>query len=136
MMGDSLAVLTRLNHMRRVGFVLSGLVILFMLMDSTMKLLQLPIVLEKGAELGWPAASALPLGLVLLACTALYALPQTSVLGAVLLTGYLGGAVATHVRIGSPLFSHDLFGVYLGVILWAALYFRDPRIRALIPLRR
>src|SRR5882724_11716682 len=120
--------------MRRTGYALSGLVILFMLMDSTMKLMGLQIVAEATAQLGWPVSSAMPLGILLLACTALYAFPRTSMLGAVLLTGYLGGAIATHARIGSPLFTHILFGVYLGVLLWAGLYLRDPRLRALLPL--
>ena len=124
------------KRMRTVGFILSTLVILFMLMDATMKLLRLPIVLETTAQLGWPVESAVPLGIVLLVCTALYAFPRTSVLGAILLTAYLGGAVATHARIGSPIFSHMLFGVYLGLMLWGGLYLRDERLRALIPLRR
>jgi len=122
--------------MKWTGFVLSGLVIAFMAMDVTMKLMQLPIVAETGQQLGWGPETGLPLGITLLICTVLYAVPQTSVLGAVLLTGYLGGAVATHVRIGSPLFSHVLFGVYLGVILWAGLWCRDARLRALLPLKR
>ena len=120
--------------MRRTGYALSGLVILFMLMDATMKLMGLPIVTETTAQLGWPVSSPVPLAIVLLVCTALYAVPRTRVLGAVLLTGYLGGAIATHARIGSPLFTHMLFGVYLGVLLWAGLYLRDPRLRALLPL--
>ena len=73
---------------------------------------------------------------MLLGSTLLYAIPRTAVLGAILLTAYLGGAVATHVRVGSPLFSHTLFGVYLGVIVWGGLWLRDPRIRALLPLTR
>jgi len=85
--------------------------------------------------LGWPAVSVVPLGIVLLVCTALYALPQTTVLGAILLTAYLGGSVATHARIGSPIFSHMFFGIYLGVLLWGGLYLRDDRLRALIPYR-
>jgi hypothetical protein len=121
--------------MRWLGFILSGLVILIMLMDATMKILQLPIVLETTLQIGWPVATVVPLGIVLLLCTALYAAPRTSVLGAVLLTAYLGGAVATHARIGSPLFSHVLFGVYLGLLLWGGLYLRDARLRALIPIR-
>ena len=123
------------KRMRTLGFILSTLVILFMLMDATMKLLQLQIVLETTAQLGWPVESAVPLGIVLLICTLLYAFPRTSVLGAILLTAYLGGAVATHARIGSPIFSHMLFGVYLGLMLWGGLYLRDERLRALIPLR-
>ena len=121
--------------MKWTGFALSGLVIAFMAMDVTMKLMQLPIVAETGATLGWGTDTGLPLGITLLVCTVLYAVPQTSVLGAILLTGYLGGAVATHVRVDSPLFSQVLFGVYLGVFLWAGLWLRDPRLRALLPLK-
>lgn len=119
-----------------IGWAMSGLVIAFMLMDSTMKLLALPVVLESGGPLGFAgAAIARELGLTLLVCTVLYTVPQTAVLGAILLTGYLGGAVATHVRVGSPLFSHVLFGVYLGVLMWGGLYLRDARLRTLLPLR-
>src|SRR6267378_232450 len=92
--------------MRWTGYALSGLVILFMLMDATMKLMALPIVAEATVQIGWPVSSAMPLGILLLACTALYAFPRTSVLGAVLLIGYLGGAIVIHARIGSPLFTH------------------------------
>jgi hypothetical protein len=121
---------------RTIGWVLSGLVIAFLLMDATMKLLALPIVLETQEPLGFSGAGlARGLGVLLLACTLLYAAPQTAVLGAILLTGYLGGAVVTHVRVGDPLFSHILFGVYVGVFLWLGLYLRDPRLRALVPLR-
>ena len=87
-----------------------------------------PDVLTTGVIIG--------LGIVLLACTVLYLIPRTAVLGAILLTGYLGGAVATHVRIGHPLFSHTLFPVYLAVLLWGGLCLRDPRLRTLIPLRK
>jgi hypothetical protein len=118
------------------GWVMSGLFIAFMLMDATMKLLALPVVLETGGPLGFPGETlARALGALLLACTLLFAVPRTTVLGAILLTGYLGGAVATHVRVGNPLFSHVLFGAYLGVLMWGSLYLRDARIRALIPLR-
>jgi DoxX-like family len=121
---------------QRIGWAMSGLVIAFMLMDATMKLMVLPIVVETGAQLGLAGGDmARNLGIILLACTILYAVPRTAVLGAILLTGYLGGAVATHVRVGSPLFSHVLFGVYLGVLLWGGLYLRDPRLRELLPLR-
>ena len=120
-----------------VGWALSGLAVAFLLMDATMKLLALPVVLEASAPLGFPGANmARGLGTVLVICTLLYASPRTAVLGAILLTGYLGGAVATHVRVGSPLFSHVLFGVYLGVMLWSGLYLRDTRLRALLPLRK
>jgi len=119
-----------------VGRALSGIVIAFLLMDATMKLLALPVVLEASGLLGFAGSQmARGLGFVLLICTALYLAPQTAVLGAVLLTGYLGGAVATHVRVGSPLFTHVLFGVYLGVFLWGGLYLREARLRMLIPLR-
>ena len=117
------------------GWTLSVLVILFLIMDLSMKFMQLPIVLSTTEQLGWPTSSVTTLAVLLLISTALYAFPQTSVLGAILLTGYLGGAIATHVRIGSPLFSHVLFGVYLALFVWGGLYFRDARIRALIPLR-
>jgi hypothetical protein len=119
--------------MLRVGYALSGLVVLFLLMDATMKLLQLPIVAETGLELGWPAETAFPLGLVLLACTLLYVWPRTAIFGAILLTGYLGGAVATHVRVGDPWLSHILFGVYLGLFVWGGLWLRDARVRELFP---
>jgi len=120
---------------RTIGWVLSGLMIAFLVMDAAMKLLALPVVLETQAPLGFVgAATARGLGVLLLACTLLYALPRTAVLGAILLTGYLGGAVATHVRVGDPLFSHVLFGVYVGVLLWLGLYLRDARLRGLVPL--
>jgi len=122
---------------RTIGWTLSGLVIAFLLMDAAMKLLALQVVLEAQEPLGFSgAAIARGFGVLLLACTLLYAAPQTAVLGAILLTGYLGGAVATHLRVGDPLFTHILFGVYLGVLLWLGLYLRDARLRALVPLRR
>ena len=123
---------------RRAGWALSILVIAFFLMDGGMKLMLPPIVVETSAQLGWPAdrGTVYTLAALLLGSTLLYAIPRTAVLGAILLTGYLGGAVATHVRVGSPLFTHVLFGVYLGVIAWGGLWLRDPRIRALIPLAR
>jgi hypothetical protein len=93
-------------------------------------------VTEAFAQVGWPAGLAVNLGVVLLCCTILYVIPRTAVLGAILLTGYLGGAVATHLRVGDPLFSHVLFPTYLGVMLWGALFLRDERLRALIPLRK
>ena len=115
-----------------IGRALSALVILFLLMDAGMKLAALPVVIETNAQLGWPAHMARPLGVILLICTLLHAYPRTAVLGAALLTGYLGGAVATHVRIGDPLFSHILMPVYLGIFLWGGLYLRDARVRAAI----
>lgn len=121
---------------RWAGLILSGLVIVFLLIDGAIKLVPLDVVIETSAELGLGAHLARPLGIITLACTILYAIPRTSVLGAILLTAYMGGAIATHVRVGSPLFSHTLFGVYLGLMIWGGLYLRDERLRALIPFGR
>jgi hypothetical protein len=118
------------------GRVMSGLVILFLIFDGAIKLVPLDIVIETSKQFEIPAHLARALGVTTLACTALYAWPRTSVLGAILLTGYLGGAIYTHLRIGNPLFSHTLFGVYLGLLIWGGLYLRDARLRALIPLAR
>ena len=118
------------------GRILSGLAIAFFVMDGVMKLVQPRVVIDATAEIGWPTdpTTLSTLGIVLLASTILYVIPRTSVLGAILLTGFLGGAVASHVRHGDPVFTHDLFGVYLGLIVWGGLWFRDPRVRALIPV--
>ena len=120
------------------GHAMSGIVILFLLLDAAMKLVPLAPVTETMEQLGYPASASLArgLGLLTLGCTLLYALPRTSVLGAILLTGYLGGAIATHLRAGSPLFTHLLFGVYLGLMIWGGLYLRNETLRTLIPLRR
>jgi DoxX-like family len=121
-----------------VGWGLSSLVILFMVFDGGIKLVPLDVAVEATAQLGYPGSATLVrgLGILLLVCTALYAIPRTSLLGAILLTGYLGGTVATHLRVGSPIFSHMLFGVYLGIMLWGGLYLRDTRVRNLLPFRR
>jgi hypothetical protein len=118
-----------------MGRVLSTLVVLFLTMDGIMKLLKPDVVVKGTMELGFAESVIVPLGIVLLVSTLLYALPQTAVLGAILLTGYLGGAVATHVRHGDPLLSRALFPTYLGAILWLGLVLRDSRIRALLPFR-
>lgn len=118
------------------GRVLSGLVVLFLLFDGAIKLIPLDIVIETSRQLGIPTHLAVTLGVLTLLGTLLYAYPRTSVLGAILLTGYLGGAIYVHVRAGSPLFSHTLFGVYLGVLLWGGLYLRDERLRLIFPWRR
>ena len=118
------------------GAVLSGLPVLFLLFDGAIKLVNIPAVAEASARLGYPADTMRPLGLLLLACTLLYAARRTAVLGAVLLTGYLGGAIATHVRVGDPLASHTLFPVYIAAMLWGGLYLRDERVRALAPWRK
>lgn len=132
---SDIAITDQPKAMTIVGRALSGLAIAFFLMDAGMKLAQLDIVKTTTESLGWPATSAVPLGVVLLLCTILYAVPQTAILGAVLITAYLGGAVATHVRIGSPLFSHVLFGVYVGFFVWGGLWLRLPALRAVFPLR-
>lgn len=120
------------------GWALTSLAVGFLTLDGTMKVLSHPAVLEASVQLGYPAGAdfARLLGGLLLACTVLYAFPATAGLGAVLLTGYLGGAVASHLRLGHPLFSHVLFGVYVGVVVWGGLYLRDPRLRAFLPVRR
>jgi DoxX-like family len=116
------------------GRVLSAVVVLFLLFDGAIKLVPLQVVIDTVIPLGWPTDPVTwrALGVVLITSALLYAYPRTSVLGAILITAYLGGAVATHVRVGSPLFSHMLFGVYVGVALWAGLWLRDPRVRALV----
>src|ERR1700704_5945881 len=123
---------------RWTGRVLSGLVVVFLLFDGAIKLVPWPIVTETMDRMGYGSSESLArsLGAISLVCTVLYAVPPTSILGAILLTGYLGGAMASHVRIGSPLFSHLLFGFYLGVMVWGGLWLRDPSLRNLIPFRR
>ena len=117
------------------GWIMGLLPSLFLLMDGAMKLFKPRVVIEGTAKVGFPEDVIIPLGIVLIASTLLYLIPRTAVLGAILLTGYLGGAVATHVRIHDPIFSHMLFPVYFGALLWGGLYLRDRRVRALLPLR-
>jgi hypothetical protein len=117
------------------GRVLSGLPGLFLLFDGAMKLVKPAPVIEATVRLGYPESSIVGIGVALLLCTLLYLIPRTAVLGAILLTGYLGGAVATHVRVGADLFP-ICFPVVFGILLWAGLYLREPRLRALVPLRR
>ena len=119
-----------------IGRVLSALAVLFLVFDTVLKLLQLPIAVQGTTELGYPAGVVFGIGVVELVCLALYVFPPTSVFGAILFTGYLGGAIATHVRIGSPLFTHVLFPIYVAVLIWGGLYAREDRLRSLIPLRR
>jgi DoxX-like family len=118
------------------GRVLSGLVLLFLVMDISIKFVGMPQVAEALTQLGWPVSSAVPLATLSLICGLLYAFPKTSVLGAVLLTAYLGGAIASHARIGDPLFSHTLFGVYVGIVMWLGLWLRNGALRALVPWAR
>ena len=116
------------------GRVMSALPALFLLVDGAMKLVKPEIVIKATMELGYAESVIVPLGIVLLTCTILYLIPRTAVLGAVLLTGYLGGAVATHVRAGQGLFE-ILFPVVFGALLWGGLALREERLRALIPVR-
>ena len=118
------------------GRIMSALPALFLLVDGVGKLVKPAPVVQGTVQLGYPESVLVGLGIVLLSCTVLYVIPRTAILGAILLTGYLGGAIATHVRVGSPLFSHILFPVYVAVLLWGGIYLRDERLRALIPLRR
>jgi hypothetical protein len=116
------------------GRILSGLGVLFLTFDLSLKLLRVPAAVENTMQLGYPASVVQPLGILQLVCLVAYLLPQTSVLGAVLWTGYLGGAIATHVRVQNPLFSHELFPIYVALLLWLGLWLREPRLRALLPL--
>ncbi|MBW9052935.1 DoxX family protein [Rhizobium mesosinicum] len=119
------------------GRGLTGLFTLFMLGASIApKLLGLPIAEETMTQLGWPNGYVLMIGLIELTCLLLYLIPQTSVFGAVLMMGLLGGAMATQIRAGSPLFSHVLFSIYLGLFMWGGLWLRDPAVRALFPYRK
>lgn len=117
------------------GRVLSGLVTAFLLFDAGIKVSRHPMAIQGTTQLGYPAGVILGLGLVQLACLALYLAPRTAVLGAVLWTGYLGGAIATHVRVESPLFSHVLFPTYVAAMLWGGLYLRDARVRGMLAPR-
>jgi DoxX-like family len=117
------------------GRVLSGVVVLFMLFDSVTKILKAQQVNDATIRIGFPLGTIVPIGVVLLVCTTFYVIPQTSVLGAILLTGHLGGAVSANVRAGSPTFN-SAFAIVFGVLVWLGLYLREPRLRALLPLRK
>src|ERR1700694_484094 len=121
-----------------LGRVLSGLVILFLLFDGAIKLVPWPVVTETMDRIGYGSSESLArtLGVITIACTVLYAIPTSSIVGAILLTGYLGGAMASHLRIGSPLFTHTLFGLYLGLMVWGGLWLRDRILRTLLPFHR
>lgn len=124
------------NAMLWTGYVLTGISVLFLLMDAGMKLAEARPAVEATAQLGFDPSLVRTLGAVLLVCTLLYAFPATSVLGAVLLTAYLGGAIAIHVQHKSPLFTHVLFGVYLGLFVWGGLFLRMASLRTLLPIAR
>lgn len=117
------------------GRVISTLVVLFMLMDGVMKVMTPPAVVKGFAQSGWPIHFAVPLGIIALVCTLIYAIPRTSILGAILLTGWLGGAVASQMRMGNPAFE-TTFPIIFGILVWLGLFLREDRLRALIPLKR
>ena len=114
------------------GRVLTGIPVAFMLFDASVKFAHIPEVAEASLKLGWPTHLNPVLGVIILGCLALYLWPRTAALGATLFTGYLGGAVAIHLRVGDPLGSHILFPVYVGALFWAGLVLRDARVRALV----
>jgi hypothetical protein len=123
--------------MVRIGWILSGLFVLFMLGASVApKFLGLRVADDTMRQLGWPVGHVLMIGIIEFVCVLLYVWPKTSVLGAVLMMGLLGGAMATQIRVGNPLFSHVLFSIYLGLFMWGGLWLRDPALRALFPFRR
>lgn len=121
--------------MFRAGWIISVLTGLFLLLDGVMKLFKPQFVVDANVSLGYSPNVIVPLGIVLVTCTLLYLIPVTSILGAILLTGYLGGAVATHVRVGGPTFP-ILFAVIIGIFVWGGVYLRDPLVSAAIPLRK
>jgi hypothetical protein len=123
---------------RVLGRILSGLVIVFLLLDGAIKLVPWPVVTDTMDKMGYGSSESFAriLGIITIVCTILYSIPPTSILGAILVTGYLGGAIASHVRIGSPLFSHTLFGLYLGLMVWGGLWLRDRNLRSLLPFHR
>lgn len=117
------------------GQIVSAVPVLFLLFDSAIKFTTIEPVLDSFVQLGYPVDLAIAIGILELACLVLYVIPRTSVLGAILLTGYLGGAVATHVRVGSPLLTHTLFPIYVAALIWGGLFLRERRLGALIPVR-
>ena len=118
------------------GRVLSGLAVLFLLFDAIIHILKPQPVVDGFGQLGYPISASATIGIIELVCVALYLLPSTAILGAVLLTGYLGGAIAAQLRIGAPLFSTLLFPIYVALFVWGGLYLRYPVVRTLIPARR
>jgi hypothetical protein len=131
--------MTSVAHVQKrplVGYILTALVVLFLAFDTALKVLVLAPAVQGTTQLGYPAQSVLWIGIIELVCVVLFLAPPTAVLGALLLTGYLGGAVASQLRIGAPLLSHTLFPIYVAALLWGALYLRETRLRALLPFRR
>jgi hypothetical protein len=117
------------------GRILTAVPVMFLLFDSVIKLMKIDPVVEAFTRLGYPMSLAVGIGLLELVCLVIYVIPRTAVLGAILLTGHLGGAVATHVRVGDPFLSQAFFPVYIALMLWGGLFLREPRLRELLPLR-
>jgi hypothetical protein len=118
------------------GRIPSGIAVAFLLFDGAIKLLKVAPAVAGTVQLGYPVGVIRTIGVIELICLAIYLIPRTAVLGAILWTGYLGGAIATHLRVGSPLLSHTLFPIYIALLLWGGLYIRERGLRSLIPLRR
>jgi hypothetical protein len=116
----------------KIGYVISALPILFLAVDAAFKFTGMPEVVDSMTQLGWNMSVAPVIAIIELVCLALYVVPRTSILGAILLTGYLGGAIATHIRVENPLFSHVLFPIYVAAFIWGGLYLRDARVRSLV----
>ena len=114
------------------GRAITAIPVAFLVFDTVIKLVPIDPVIESLTRLGWPTGLARGIGFLELVCLAIYLIPRTAVFGAVLLTGFLGGAIATHVRVGDPLFSHELFPTYIALLLWAGLYLRDNRVSAIV----
>jgi len=117
------------------GRIISALVVLFLLFDSITKVLKVRAVIEASAQLGFPVSAIVTIGVILLVCTVLYVIPQTAVLGTILLTGFLGGAVAANIRIGNPIFN-TLFPIIFAALVWTGIFLREPRLSTLVPLRK
>jgi DoxX-like family len=118
------------------GRTMSGIAVAFLTLDAIGKLLQVQPVMDGTRQLGYPVEVVFGLGVTLMSCVLVYVVPRTAILGAILLTGYLGGAVATHVRVANPLFTHTLFPTYVAALLWGGLVLRNPRLRVFVPWRR
>ena len=135
-MGSTIHVAASSNKRIWTGRILSILPVLFLVFDGTIHMMRIPAVVEGFAKAGFPISTAVPLGIIEVVCIVLYVIPRTSVLGAILLTGYLGGAVATNVRQQLPMLGYVLAPVYVAVFIWGGLWMRDDRVRSLIPFTR
>lgn len=135
-MESSIHTGTSSNKRIWAGRIVSAMPVLFLLFDGTIHIMRIPAVVAGFAQAGFPISTAVPLGIIEIVCIILYVIPRTSVLGAILLTGYLGGAVATNVRQQLPMLGYVLAPVYVAVFIWGGLWLRDNRVRSLIPLTR